>query len=311
MNTCLKFILFIFVIIIAFCFLTYLQNYNFIPRVGGNLTYKQEDLIRDILNEYVRDGKFEPIAGDAAAEKIKLATPDGTALSLDGYNAALNVGYEYQGPFHYRCVNCTTKGDFYDYLVKRYNDDFKANSLKGRLIIIPYTVYEKYSGHELTSYVKSRLYDLHILRDPQAFIESNQYIAEMAEPSRDFDELIKSIVYIERLPGISTKKILFKNGYKLMYIDGRMSLLDASDISQQLPEQHYDIFINNSVVPTQYHMSMPEVTKPPTISELLSRSPEKKLLFSFDQNVPQAKEISLASKLLDKSPKKKLLFTLD
>jgi hypothetical protein len=84
-----------------------------------------------------------------------LKNKHGTQLELDGYNEALNLAFEYNGPFHYDQKYYETKEK---YEIKKASDAIKKELCKENnvfLIVIPYTV--KYN--ELYDYVMSRLHD--------------------------------------------------------------------------------------------------------------------------------------------------------
>lgn len=118
-----------------------------LPKLESKKEYFHEEQCRTILEE-MTGKKFNKIRPDFLQNPAT-----GKNMELDGYNAELNIAFEYQGEQHYKYI---------PYFHKKYEDFLKQlerDELKRRLcdehglslIIIPYTV------KDLKSFIEEKM----------------------------------------------------------------------------------------------------------------------------------------------------------
>ena len=177
--------------------------------------HRREDYVRNMFNCLCSKGLFKEIGGDEKLDdkwnlKFLRESDINKQGSLDGYNPAIDVAFEYNGPYHYHVTDLyksTAVGyspfENVTYKIRRTydkdNDKYTqfAQSRGGnpdRLIIIPYTIHTDF----LKDYIASELSRLGVL---QAGIDYTSL--EHVEPPtntllNDIEQITK--LYNEELP---------------------------------------------------------------------------------------------------------------
>lgn len=117
------------------------------PECQNGSTYFTENICRKLM-EYLFEKKFEKV------RNLKwLMNNDGYYLELDGYNAELNLAYEYNGIQHYKYLKYWHKTmESFD-KIKQHDILKKELCIKNniKLIVIPYTI----QSNDIFHYIKN------------------------------------------------------------------------------------------------------------------------------------------------------------
>lgn len=182
------FILIVIIIILASYFVNSKHLWVQVYRGRGEESIENGDIIKD-LKKHPRS-RSEAYAISVLEKLTNARFPtvypkwlharDGAKLELDGYNAALKLAIEFQGPLHYKWFN--NKEPYEKYLERIERDELKARLCAEngvRLIVLD----AKLPHWHTHNYINSRLFDFGLIPDKPA-----QYIrAEKIEPWRKGD----------------------------------------------------------------------------------------------------------------------------